>query len=117
MDPQVTLGLLTDATGFPLTVAAFEGNTVETDTMLPVINAFKAAHGLTDGRWWPMPDDLQANQKRSRPRTVLHPGHRIPRVPGDHRMARHPPRPGYPTDTCSPSPAGDYREAHGIRIG
>ena len=48
VDPQVTLGLLTDATGFPLTVAAFEGNTVETDTMLPVINAFKAAHGLTD---------------------------------------------------------------------
>ena len=48
VDPQITLGLLTDATGFPLTVAAFEGNTVETDTMLPVINAFKAAHGLTD---------------------------------------------------------------------
>ena len=41
-------GLLTDAAGFPLTVAAFEGNKAETATMLPVINAFKAAHQLTD---------------------------------------------------------------------
>ena len=48
LDPQITLGLLTDATGFPLTVAAFEGNKAETATMLPVINAFKAAHRLTD---------------------------------------------------------------------
>uniref|UniRef100_UPI0007A02F19 IS1634 family transposase n=1 Tax=Mycobacterium avium TaxID=1764 RepID=UPI0007A02F19 len=48
LDPQITLGLLTDAGGFPLTVAAFEGNKAETATMLPVINAFKAAHQLTD---------------------------------------------------------------------
>ena len=34
--------------GFPLTVAAFEGNKAETATMLPVINAFKTAHRLTD---------------------------------------------------------------------
>jgi hypothetical protein len=27
LEPQITLGLLTDASGFPLTVAAFEGNT------------------------------------------------------------------------------------------
>jgi transposase len=40
--------LLTDASGFPLTVAAFEGNKAETATMLPVINAFKTAHDLTD---------------------------------------------------------------------
>jgi transposase len=40
--------LLTDATGFPLTVEAFEGNKAETATMLPVINAFKAAHQLSD---------------------------------------------------------------------
>jgi transposase len=39
---------LTDATGFPLTVAAFEGNRAETATMLPVINAFKTAHHLSD---------------------------------------------------------------------
>ena len=48
LEPQITLGLLTDATGFPLTVAAFEGNKAETATLLPVINAFKAAHQLTD---------------------------------------------------------------------
>ena len=48
LEPQITLGLLTDASGFPLTVAAFEGNKAETATMLPVINAFKTAHDLTD---------------------------------------------------------------------
>jgi hypothetical protein len=48
LEPQITLGLLTDASGFPLTVAAFEGNKAETATMLPVINAFKTAHNLTD---------------------------------------------------------------------
>jgi transposase len=41
--------LLTDATGFPLAVKAFEGNKAETATMLPVIDAFKAAHNLSDG--------------------------------------------------------------------
>ena len=48
LEPQITLGLLTDASGFPLTVEAFEGNKAETATMLPVINAFKSAHNLTD---------------------------------------------------------------------
>jgi hypothetical protein len=48
LDPQITLGLLTDAAGFPLSVAAFEGNKAETATMVPVINAFKTAHSLTD---------------------------------------------------------------------
>ena len=48
LEPQITLGLLTDAAGFPLTVEAFEGNKAETATMLPVINAFKAAHQLSD---------------------------------------------------------------------
>ena len=48
LEPQITLGLLTDASGFPLTVEAFEGNKAETATMLPVINAFKGAHRLTD---------------------------------------------------------------------
>ena len=48
LDPQITIGLLTDSTGFPLAVEAFEGNKAETATMLPVINAFKAAHQLSD---------------------------------------------------------------------
>ena len=48
LEPQITVGLLTDATGFPLAVGAFKGNEPETDTMLPVINAFKTAHQLSD---------------------------------------------------------------------
>ena len=48
LEPQITLGLLTDVTGFPLAVEAFEGNKAETATMLPVINAFKTAHHLSD---------------------------------------------------------------------
>jgi hypothetical protein len=44
LDPQITIGLLTDAAGFPLMVHAFEGNTAETATMLLVIEAFLQAH-------------------------------------------------------------------------
>jgi Transposase DDE domain len=48
LEPQITIGLLTDAGGFPLMVSAFEGNKAETKTMLPVIQAFMAAHQLPD---------------------------------------------------------------------
>jgi hypothetical protein len=48
LDPQITIGLLTDAAGFPLMVSAFEGNKAETKTMLPVIQSFMAAHQLPD---------------------------------------------------------------------
>ena len=48
MEPQITIGLLTDAAGFPLMVEAFEGNAGETTTMLPTIAAFMAAHQLPD---------------------------------------------------------------------
>jgi hypothetical protein len=48
LEPQVTIGLLTDASGFPLMVHAFEGNKAETTTILPVIAAFAAAHQLAD---------------------------------------------------------------------
>lgn len=41
LEPQITIGLLTDATGFPLMVTAFEGNKAETST---------AATGLSPGR-------------------------------------------------------------------
>jgi hypothetical protein len=40
LEPQITIGLLTDASGFPLMVNAFEGNKAETHTMLPVITAW-----------------------------------------------------------------------------
>jgi hypothetical protein len=48
LEPQITIGLLTDASGFPLMVEAFEGNRAETTTMLPTITAFMAAHRLAD---------------------------------------------------------------------
>jgi hypothetical protein len=48
LEPQITIGLLTGADGFPLMVSAFEGNKAETKTMLPVIEAFMAAHNLPD---------------------------------------------------------------------
>jgi hypothetical protein len=48
LEPQITIGLLTGADGFPLMVSAFEGNKAETKTMLPVIQAFMTAHQLPD---------------------------------------------------------------------
>jgi hypothetical protein len=48
LEPQITIGLLTGAGGFPLMVSAFEGNMAETKTMLPVIESFMAAHQLPD---------------------------------------------------------------------
>ncbi len=48
LEPQITIGLLTDAAGFPLMLEAFEGNKAETKTMLPVITSFMAAHNLSD---------------------------------------------------------------------
>jgi hypothetical protein len=48
LEPQITIGLLTDASGFPLMVNAFEGNTAETTTMLPTIRSFMTAHQLPD---------------------------------------------------------------------
>jgi hypothetical protein len=48
LEPQITIGLLTGADGFPLMVSAFEGNKAETKTMLPVIESFMTAHDLPD---------------------------------------------------------------------
>ena len=46
LDPQITVGLLTDATGMPLMIDAFEGNRAETTTIIPLIQRFVAAHGI-----------------------------------------------------------------------
>ena len=48
LEPQITIGLFTDGSGFPLMVEAFEGNKAETTTMLPTITSFMAAHQFTD---------------------------------------------------------------------
>jgi hypothetical protein len=47
LEPQIIIGLLVDQNGFPLGLHSFEGNKAETKTILPVIEAFKAQHGLT----------------------------------------------------------------------
>jgi hypothetical protein len=48
LEPQITLGLLTDRAGFPLQVGAFEGNTAETATMLPMVRDYARAHQLRE---------------------------------------------------------------------
>jgi hypothetical protein len=48
VDPQIQVGLLVDPTGFPLEVHCFEGNKAETRTLIPVLQAFQARHGVTD---------------------------------------------------------------------
>jgi hypothetical protein len=48
LEPQITIGLLTDASGFPLMIEAFEGNRAETKTMIPTLKSFMAAHQLAD---------------------------------------------------------------------
>jgi hypothetical protein len=48
LEPQITIGLLTDSSGFPLAVEAFEGNKAETATMVPTLTAFMDAHRLVD---------------------------------------------------------------------
>lgn len=44
--PQILLGLLVSAGGYPLDYEIFEGNTFEGHTMLPVIEIFKNKHQL-----------------------------------------------------------------------
>jgi hypothetical protein len=48
IDPQVLVGLLVDRSGFPLELHFFEGNRAETRTMVPVLDAFRARHQVTD---------------------------------------------------------------------
>jgi hypothetical protein len=48
VDPQIQLGLLVDAAGFPLEVVCFEGNKAETRTLLPVLRSFQDRHGVAD---------------------------------------------------------------------
>lgn len=48
VDPLIQIGLLADASGMPLMITAWEGNTAETKTMIPTLKAFLAAHRLHD---------------------------------------------------------------------
>ena len=48
VDPQIIVGLLVDRAGFPLQVGCWEGNKAETTTIIPIVEAFQAAHGIED---------------------------------------------------------------------
>lgn len=92
LGPQITIGLLTDAAGFPLMVNVFEGNKAETKTMLPGLKSFMTALSLSMSPWSPTPGCfLKANQhavQDAKLSFIL--GSRISEM--------------IPTGTCSPSP-------------
>jgi len=46
LEPQITVGLLVDRTGFPLEIQSFEGNRAEVKTIIPVLQGFRERHGL-----------------------------------------------------------------------
>ena len=48
VDPQIVVGLLVDRGGFPLEIGCFEGNKAETATIVPIVKAFQARHGIAD---------------------------------------------------------------------
>ena len=48
VDPQVIVGLLVDRRGLPLRIGCWEGNKAETTTIIPVVEAFQAAHGIEE---------------------------------------------------------------------
>lgn len=48
VDPQIIVGLLVDRHGFPLQVGCWEGNKAETTTIIPIAEAFQAAHGIAE---------------------------------------------------------------------
>jgi hypothetical protein len=68
LEPQITVGLLTDQGGFPLMVSAFEGNKAETKTMLPVIEGSWPPTACPTSRSWPTPAwSARPIRRRSRP--------------------------------------------------
>jgi hypothetical protein len=48
VDPQVVVGLLVDRRGFPLEIGCYERNKAETLTIVPIVKAFAARHGILD---------------------------------------------------------------------
>lgn len=44
LEPQITIGLLVDSSGFPLEIQIFEGNRAEVKTILPVLAGFRERH-------------------------------------------------------------------------
>jgi len=48
LEPQITIGLLVDSSGFPLEIQSFEGNRAEVKTILPVLSGFRERHKLVN---------------------------------------------------------------------
>ncbi len=48
LEPQILIVFLVDQSGFPLGLHSFEGNMAETNTILPVLEAFRKQHDLQD---------------------------------------------------------------------
>jgi hypothetical protein len=108
LEPQITIGLLTDAAGFPLMVEAFEGNAAETTTMLPTIRAFMAAHQLADVTIVADAGMISEATKGHRGRrAVVHPRRAHPRYPlrGDRVAPRPPGRADHRRADPHPAPA------------
>ena len=55
LEPQITVGLLTDVRGFPLQVHAFDGNTAETKTMSRSSRPSRPRTGSPTSPWSPTP--------------------------------------------------------------
>ncbi|GAA4286868.1 hypothetical protein GCM10022262_12270 [Georgenia daeguensis] len=48
VDPQIVVWLLVDRQGFPLDIGCWKGNTAEQTTVIPIVRAFQARHGIED---------------------------------------------------------------------
>ena len=122
LEPQITIGLLTDASGMPLMVQGFEGNKAETETMLPVLSSFMAAHQLADVTV--VADAGMFSEANQRPieaaGSVVHPRRADPRhsLPGDRvapgSSGRGDPRRAH---VHPAHPAGPNDKARGRRTG
>jgi hypothetical protein len=55
VDPQIQVGLLVDAGGFPLEVHCFTGNTAETRTLIPCCARSRTGTGSRTWSWSPTP--------------------------------------------------------------
>ena len=119
VDPQIIVGLLVDRHGFPLQVGCWEGNKAETTTIIPIVEAFQAAHGIAELV-------IVAGRRHALGRQPDGPGRRPAAV---HRLGPAPPGPpatwrrtstgtGTPSLTASsltPSPPSGARRASGTR--
>ena len=111
LDPQITIGLLTDRDGFPLMVSAFEENKAETKTMLPsgrswLPTACPTSPSSRMPGWCPRPAST-----RSRPpgcHSSWAPGSRTSRMPSPGGDASIPAR-TFPTADLRPALAGHQR--------